>query len=159
MQIAANTGPDNNVISVTCKVNDVGLCKNTQVPTQTTTDHTMKIKTNLSSFIFYSFLWSVTIGRSLTMRKIVKINNVIGVVEEIGEMTFSIRVEDDNYYYLDVIIQAQGDELIAINNGSALASTINNTLGFFLLNIDDSLEGDTRVKLAEKLCSFLHAMI
>ena len=39
MQIAANTGPDNNVISMTCKVNDVGLCKNTQVPTQTTTDH------------------------------------------------------------------------------------------------------------------------
>ena len=93
------------------------------------------------------------------MRKIVKINNVIGVVEEIGELTFSIRVEDDNYYYLDVIIQAQGDELIAINNGSALASTINNTLGFFLLNIDNSLEGDTRVKLAEKMCSFLHAMI
>ena len=93
------------------------------------------------------------------MRKIVKINNVIGVVEEIGELTFSIRVEDDNYYYLDVIIQAQGDELIAINNGSALASTINNTLGFFLLNIDNSLEGDTRVKFAEKLCSFLHAMI
>ena len=93
------------------------------------------------------------------MRKIVKINNVIGVVEEIGELTYSIRVEDDNYYYLDVIIQAQGDELIAINNGSALASTINNTLGFFLLNIDNSLAGDTRVKLAEKLCSLLHAMI
>ena len=93
------------------------------------------------------------------MKKAVKINNVIGVVEEIGEMTFAVRVEDDNYYYLDVIIQAQGDELIAINNGSALASTINNTQGFFLLNIDDSLGGDTRVKLAEKLCSFLHAMI
>ena len=93
------------------------------------------------------------------MRKIVKINNVIGVVEEVGELTYSIRVEDDNYYYLDVIVQAQGDELIAINNGSALASTVNNTLGFFLLNIDDSLEGDTRVKLSEKLCSFLHAMI
>ena len=93
------------------------------------------------------------------MRKIVKVNNVIGVVEEIGELTYSIRVEDDNYYYLDVIVQAQGDELIAINNGSALASTINNTLGFFLLNIDDSLGGDTRVKLAEKMCSFLHAMI
>ena len=93
------------------------------------------------------------------MRKIVKINNVIGVVEEIGKLTFSVRVEDDNYYYLDVIIQAQGDELIAINNGSALASTINNTLGFFLLNIDNSLAGDTRVKFAEKLCSFLHAMI
>ena len=93
------------------------------------------------------------------MRKIVKINNVIGVVEEVGELTYSIRVEDDNYYYLDVIVQAQGDELIAINNGSALASIINNTLGFFLLNIDDSLCGDTRVKFAEKLCSFLHAMI
>ena len=102
---------------------------------------------------------SATTGRSLTMRKIVKINNVIGVVEEIGELTFSVRVEDDNYYYLDVIVQAQGDELIAINNGSALASTINNTLGFFLLNIDNSLEGGTRVKFAEKLCSFLHAMI
>ena len=82
------------------------------------------------------------------MRKIVKINNVIGVVEGIGKLTFSVRVEDDNYYYLDVIVQAQGDELIAINNGSALASTINNTLGFFLLNIDNSLAGDTRVKLA-----------
>ena len=95
----------------------------------------------------------------LKMRKIVKINNVIGVVEEVGELTFSVRVEDDIYYYLDVIIQVQGDELIAINNGSALASTINNTLGFFLLNIDNSLAGDTRVKFAEKLCSLLHAMI
>ena len=93
------------------------------------------------------------------MKKAVKINNVIGVVEEIGELTFSVRVEDDIYYYLDVIIQAQGDELIAINNGSPLASTINNTLGFFLLNIDNSLEGSTRVKFAEKLCSLLHAMI
>ena len=93
------------------------------------------------------------------MRKIVKINSVIGVVEEIGEMTFSVRVEDDNYYYLDAIVQAQGDELIAINNGSALASTINNTLGFFLLNIDNSLGGDTRVKFAERLCSLLHAML
>ena len=93
------------------------------------------------------------------MRKIVKINNVIGVVEEIGKLTFSVRVEDDNYYYLDVIVQAQGDELIAINNGSASASTINNTLGFFLLNIDDSLGGSTRVKLAEKMCSFLYAMM
>ena len=93
------------------------------------------------------------------MKKAVKINNVIGVVEEVGELTFSVRVEDDNYYYMDIIIQAHGDELIAINNGSPLASTINNTLGFFLLNIDNSLEGDTRVKLAEKLCSLLHAMI
>lgn len=93
------------------------------------------------------------------MKKAVKINNVIGVVEEVGKLTYSIRVEDDNYYYLYIIVQAQGDELIAINNGSALASVINNTLGFFLLNIDDSLEGDTRVKLSEKLCSFLHAMI
>ena len=93
------------------------------------------------------------------MRKIVKINNVIGVVEEVGELTYSVRVEDDNYYYLDVIVQAQGDELIAINNGSALASVINNTQGFFLLNIDNSLAGDTRVKFAEKLCSLLHAMI
>ena len=93
------------------------------------------------------------------MKKAIKINNIIGIVEELGELTYSVRVEDDNYYYLDVIVQVQGDELIAINNGSALASTINNTLGFFLLNIDDSLGGDTRVKLAEKLCSFLHAMI
>ena len=93
------------------------------------------------------------------MKKVVKIDNVIGVVEEIGEFTYSVRVEDDNYYYLDVIVQVQGDELIAIINGSALASTVNNTLGFFLLNIDDSLEGDTRVKFAEKLCSFLHVMI
>ena len=93
------------------------------------------------------------------MKKAVKINSVIGVVEEVGELTYSVRVEDDNYYYLDVIVQAQGDELIAINNGSALASVINNTQGFLLLNIDDSLGGDTRVKLAEKLCSFLHAMI
>ena len=93
------------------------------------------------------------------MKKAIKINNIIGVVEKVGELTFSVRVEYDNYYYLDVIIQAQGDELIAINNGSALASTINNTLGFFLLNIDNSLGGDTRVKFAEKLCSFLHAMI
>ena len=93
------------------------------------------------------------------MRKIVKINNVVGVVEKIGELTYSIRVEDDDYYYMDIIIQAQDDELIALNNGSALAKTINNTHGFFLLNIDDSLEGDTRIKLSEKLCSFLHAMI
>ena len=93
------------------------------------------------------------------MKKAIKINSVIGVVEEVGELTFSVRVEDDNYYYMDIIIQAQGDELIAINNGSASASTINNTQGFFLLNIDDSLGGDTRVKLAEKICSFLHAMI
>ena len=93
------------------------------------------------------------------MKKAVKINSVIGIVEEVGELTFSVRVEDDIYYYLDVIIQVQGDELIAINNGSASASTINNTLGFFLLNIDNSLEGDTRVKFAEKLCSLLHAMI
>ena len=93
------------------------------------------------------------------MKKAVKINSIVGVVEEVGELSFSVRVEDDNYYYLDVIVQVQGDELIAINNGSALASTINNTLGFFLLNIDNSLEGDTRVKLAEKLCSLLHAMI
>ena len=93
------------------------------------------------------------------MKKAVKINSIIGVVEEVGELTFSVRVEDDNYYYLDVIVQAQGDELIAINNGSASANVINNTLGFFLLNIDESLGGSTRVKLAEKLCSFLHAMI
>ena len=93
------------------------------------------------------------------MKKAVKINSVIGVVEEIGELTFSVRVEDDNYYYMDIIIQAQGDELIAINNGSPLASVINNTQGFLLLNIDNSLGGDTRVKLAEKLCSLLHAMI
>ena len=93
------------------------------------------------------------------MKKAVKINSVIGVVEEIGEQTFSVRVEDNIYYYLDVIIQAQGDELIAINNGSALASTINNIQGFFLLNIDNSLGGGTRVKLAEKLCSLLQAMI
>ena len=93
------------------------------------------------------------------MKKAVKINSVIGIVEEVGELTFSVRVEDDIYYYLDVIIQVQGDELIAINNGSALASPINNTLGFFLLNIDNSLAGDTRVKFAEKLCSLLHAMI
>ena len=93
------------------------------------------------------------------MKKAIKINNIIGIVEELGELTYSVRVEDDNYYYLDVIVQVQGDELIAINNGSALASTINNTLGFFLLNIDDSLGGDTRVKFAEKLCSLLHAMI
>ena len=93
------------------------------------------------------------------MKKAVKINSIVGVVEEVGELSFSVRVEDDNYYYLDVIVQVQGDELIAINNGSALASTINNTLGFFLLNIDNSLGGDTRVKFAEKLCSLLHAMI
>ena len=93
------------------------------------------------------------------MKKAVKINSVIGVVEEVGKLTFSVRVEDDIYYYLDVIIQAHGDELIAINNGSALASVINNTQGFFLLNIDNSLGGDTRVKLAKKLCSLLHTMI
>ena len=93
------------------------------------------------------------------MKKAIKINNIIGVVEEVGKLAFSVRVEDDNYYYLDVIVQVQGDELIAINNGSASASAINNTLGFFLLNIDDSLGGNTRAKLAEKLCSFLHTMI
>ena len=93
------------------------------------------------------------------MKKAVKINNVIGVVEEVGELTFSVRVEDDNYYYLDVIVQAQGDELIAINNGSPLVRVINNSQGFFLLNIDDSLGRHTRVKFPEKLCSLLHAMI
>ena len=93
------------------------------------------------------------------MKKAIKINNIVGIVEEVGKLTYSVRVEDDNYYYMDIIIQAQGDELIAINNGSALASVINNTQGFFLLNIDDSLGGDTRVKFAEKLCNFLHAMI
>ena len=93
------------------------------------------------------------------MKKAIKINNIVGIVEEVGKLTYSVRVEDDNYYYLDVIVQVQGDELVAINNGSALASAINNTQGFFLLNIDDSLSGDTRVKFAEKLCSFLHAMI
>lgn len=93
------------------------------------------------------------------MKKAIKINNIIGVVEEVGKLTYSVRVEDDNYYYLDVIVQVQGDKLVAINNGSALASVINNTLGFFLLNIDDNLAGDTRVKLSEKLCNFLHAMI
>ena len=93
------------------------------------------------------------------MKKAIKINNIVGIVEEIGKLTYSVRVEDDNYYYLDVIVQVQGDELIAINNGSALASVINNTQGFFLLNIDSSLAGDTRVKFAEKLCGFLHAMI
>lgn len=104
-------------------------------------------------------MWSMTMKGVLKMKKVVKVSSVVGVVEKIGELTFSVRVEDDNYYYMDIIIQAQGDELIAINNGSALASTVNNTLGFFLLNIDDSLGGDTRVKLSEKLCSFLHAMI
>lgn len=93
------------------------------------------------------------------MKKVVKVNSVVGVVEKIGELTYSVRVEDDNYYYMDIIIQAQGDKLIAINNGSALARVINNTQGFFLLSIDDSLGGDTRIKLAEKMCSFLHAMI
>ena len=93
------------------------------------------------------------------MKKQYKVNGIVGTVEEIGSLTYAVRVEDDNYYYMDIIIQAHGDELIAINNGSALASTINNTLGFFLLNIDDSLGGDTRVKLAEKMCSFLHAML
>ena len=93
------------------------------------------------------------------MKKAVKINNIIGVIEEVGKLTYAVRVEDDNYYYMDVIIQVQGDKLVAINNGSALASVINNTQGFFLLNIDDNVAGDTRVKFAEKLCSFLHAMI
>lgn len=93
------------------------------------------------------------------MKKAIKINNIIGVVEKVGELTYSVRVEDDNYYYMDIILQVQGDELIAINNGSASASIINNTQGFFLLNIDDSLGGHIRVKFAEKLCSFLHAMI
>ena len=93
------------------------------------------------------------------MKKQYKINGVVGTVEEIGGLTYAVRIEDDDYYYLDVIIQVQDGELVAIHNGSALASVINNTLGFFLLNIDDSLGGDTRVKLAEKMCSFLHAMI
>ena len=68
------------------------------------------------------------------MKKAVKINSVIGVVEEVGELTFSVRVEDDNYYYMDIIIQAQGDELIAINNGSPLARVINNTQGFYRIH-------------------------
>ena len=51
MRTATIAGHDNNTTSMAFNVNGVGLCKNTQVLIQTTTAHTMKIKTILSSFI------------------------------------------------------------------------------------------------------------
>lgn len=85
------------------------------------------------------------------MKKQYKINGIVGTVEEAGELTYSIRVEDNDYYYLDVIIQVQDGKLIAISNGSALARVINNLQGFLIMNIDTSLNMKTRVTLAEKL--------
>ena len=93
------------------------------------------------------------------MRKIVKINNIIGVVEEVGELTYSVRIEDDDYYYLDVIIQVQDGELIAINNGSALCRVINNLQGYLIMNIATSVNAKTRAVLAEKLFNGFYQLI
>lgn len=85
------------------------------------------------------------------MKKQYNVNGIVGIIEEAGELTYSVRVEDDNYYYLDVIIQVQDGELVAINKGSALALVINNLQGFLTLNIDTSLNMKTRATLTEKL--------
>ena len=93
------------------------------------------------------------------MKKQYKINGVVGTMEEIGELTYSIRIEDDDYYYLDVIIQVQDGELVAIHNGSAMVSIINNLQGFLILNTDRSININTRMKLAEKLFNGFYQLV
>ena len=93
------------------------------------------------------------------MKKAYKVDGIVGIVEEAGELTYSVRVEDDNYYYLDVIIQVQDGELVVINNGSALCRVINHLQGFLIMNIDTSLNMKTRATLAEKLFNGFYQLI
>lgn len=93
------------------------------------------------------------------MKKMYKSNGILGTIEEIGKLTYSIRVEDDNFYYLDVIIQVQDGELVVINNGSALCRVINHLQGFLIMNIDTSLNMKTRATLAEKLFNGFYQLI
>lgn len=93
------------------------------------------------------------------MKKAYKVDGIVGIIEEAGELTYSVRVEDDNYYYLDVIIQVQDGELVAIHNGSALGSIINNLQGFLILNTDRNVNINTRMKLAEKLFNGFYQLI
>ena len=93
------------------------------------------------------------------MKKQYKINGIVGIIEEAGELTYSVRVEDVDYYYLDVIIQIQDGELVAIHNGSALCRVINHLQGFLIMNIDTSLNMKTRASLAEKLFNGFYQLI
>lgn len=93
------------------------------------------------------------------MKKMYKSNGILGTIEEIGKLTYSIRVEDDNYYYLDVIIQVQDGELVVINNASALCRVINHLQGFLIMNIDTSLNMKVRATLAEKLFNGFYQLV
>lgn len=93
------------------------------------------------------------------MKKAYKVDGIVGIIEKAGELTYSIRVEDDDYYYLDAIIQVQDGELIVINNGSALCRVINHLQGFLIMNIDNSLNMKTRATLAEKLFNGFYQLI
>ena len=93
------------------------------------------------------------------MKKQLNVNGIVGIIEEAGELTYSVRVEDDSYYYLDVIIQIQDGKLVAIHNGSALGSIINNLQGFLILNIDRNVNINTRMKLAEKMFNAFYQLI
>ena len=93
------------------------------------------------------------------MKKQYKYNGVVGIIEEAGELTYSIRVEDDDYYYLDVIIQVQDGVLVAIHNGSAMGSIINNLQGFLILNTDRCVNINIRMKLAEKMFNGFYQLI
>ena len=93
------------------------------------------------------------------MKKQYKVNGIVGIVEEAGELTYSLRVEDDDYYYLDVIIQVQDGELVVINNGSALCRTINNLQGYLIMNIATSVNAKTRAVLSEKLFNGFYQLV
>lgn len=93
------------------------------------------------------------------MKKMYKYNGIVGIIEEAGELTYSVRVEDDNYYYLDVIIQVQDGELVAINNGSALCRVVNHLQGFLIMNIDSSVNLKVRTRLAEKLFNGFYQLV
>ena len=93
------------------------------------------------------------------MKKQYKSNGIVGTIEEIGDFTYSIRVEDDDYYYLDVIIQVQDGELVAMHNCSALCRVINHLQGFLIMNIDTSLNMKTRATLSEKLFNGFYQLI
>lgn len=93
------------------------------------------------------------------MKKQYKINGIVGTVEEIGSLTYAVRIEDDDYYYLDIIIQVQDGELVAIHNGSAMGSIINNLQGFLILNTDINININTSMKLAEKLFNGFYQLV
>ena len=93
------------------------------------------------------------------MKKQYKINGIVGTVEEIGGLTYAVRIEDDDYYYLDVIIQVQDGELVVINNGSALCRVINNLQGYLIMNIATSVNAKTRAVLSEKLFNGFYQLI